>query len=77
MVEAVAAVTATADATAGKFLVTLSNQIGGQQVGLLPYFFVQPSGYLAFSSSVDSLDADLIASHVAKFRSVTPTLLSR
>ena len=43
VVEAAAAITATADATAGKFLVTLSNQIGGQQVGLLPYFFVQPS----------------------------------
>jgi hypothetical protein len=45
MAEAVAVAlgTATADATAGKFLVRLSTKIGEQQVGLLPYFFARPS----------------------------------
>ena len=77
MVEAVAAVTATADATAGKFLVTLSNQIGGQQVGLLPYFLYSLPAISRPHPALIQIDADPIASHVEKFRSVTPTLLSR
>ena len=49
VVEAAAAITATADATAGKFLVTLSNQVGGQQVGLFPYFFSRHPAQSRFS----------------------------
>jgi hypothetical protein len=56
-----------ADATAGNFFSSLSNPVGEQQVGLLPYFFSATRITLARLSSVFSGDgcADVVA-HGAK-----------
>ena len=54
--EAVVVAIERADATAGNLFLTLSNPVGEQQVGLLPYFFRLPTSLLPILSSVFSGD---------------------
>lgn len=64
--EAVVVAIERADATAGNLFLTLSNPVGEQQVGLLPYFFRLPTSLLPSSRVSFQVTVALMTSHTGE-----------